>query len=75
MASKPQVSEARPVSPEAADVVYPTPGGAPMVRSGEYTKRMPDGIRHVNRVWAPDVPTVPLDVLRVKLSEWREAQR
>lgn len=52
-----------------ADVVYPVPGAAPMVRE-TYIKRMPDGSQHPMKVWAPDIPTVALDVLRTKLAEY-----
>jgi hypothetical protein len=53
----------------AADVVYPMEGIAPMLL---VTTRLRG---QLIRLDAPDVPTVPLDVLRPLLSQWVAEQR
>jgi hypothetical protein len=54
----------------ADDVFYPMTGNAPMIRK-RYTTRS----GAVIRIGAPDVPTVPLDVLRPLLAAWVAEQR
>jgi hypothetical protein len=53
----------------AADVVYPVPGAAPLTRTTT-VQRDASGRKHAIRIWAPDIPTVPLPVLRAKLAEY-----